>query len=404
MVTADYDSKAVSVLLGQGNGSFDQAVRFGVGNPPGSVAIGDFNGDGKSDLVTANDESDDVSVLLGQGNGRFDQAVHFGVGNSPNSVAIGDFNLDGKPDLVTTNGGSNDISLLVGQGNGSFGPAINFGGSSLPPFFPGLNSAAVGDFNLDGKPDLVTLYSMPNVVSVYLNTTQTNQPPIAQDDTVSAAQNTALHIPVATLLANDLGTDLLSITGLSSVINGVVGLSDSGTPSNTSDDSISFTPAPGFSGNASFNYSISDGMGGTSTATVTVVVGTVQNGGNGKDTLTGNEGNDVLDGGNGKDTLMGNGGNDTLRGRNGDDVLDGGLGHDTVIGGNGRDIFVLSAGAGIDTLVDFKEGTDLIGLSGGLSFSSLTFSGNTILNGTEVLAALTGVNTTTLTSSNFITV
>lgn len=117
-----------------------------------------------------------------------------------------------------------------------------------------------------------------------------------------------------------------------------------------------------------------------------------------------NEGNDVLDGGNGNDSLIGLGGNDTLIGGNGDDLLNGGLGNDTLTGGNGADRFVLAANEGSDTITDFKKGTDLIALAGGLSFGSLSFSGNNILNGSEVLATLTGVDTTTLTQSNFVTV
>ncbi|MEG4634883.1 calcium-binding protein, partial [Microcoleus sp. AR_TQ3_B6] len=93
-----------------------------------------------------------------------------------------------------------------------------------------------------------------------------------------------------------------------------------------------------------------------------------------------------------------------LIGGNGADTLMGGLGSDTLTGGNGKDIFVFASGEGIDTITDFSLGTDKIGLSGGLTFGNLSFSGNEILIGSDVLAVLTGVNTNTLTASNFVEV
>src|ERR1041385_8750923 len=72
--------------------------RFAVGAAPGSVAIADFNGDGKLDIVTANEESGDASVLLGDGGGGFSPAPGspFPAGPSPNDIAVGDFNRDGR--------------------------------------------------------------------------------------------------------------------------------------------------------------------------------------------------------------------------------------------------------------------------------------------------------------------
>ena len=91
-------------------------------------------------------------------------------------------------------------------------------------------------------------------------------------------------------------------------------------------------------------------------------------------------------------------------GGNGTDTLTGGLGTDTLTGGNGSDIFVFADGEGIDTITDFNLERDKIGLTEGLTFGNLSFSGNEILMGSEVLAVLTGVNTNTLTASNFVTV
>jgi len=78
------------VLLGTGTGSFGPATNFNVGNRPYSVTVGDFNGDGKSDLAVANAFSNNVSVLLGTGTGSFGPATNFTVGISPWSVTVGD--------------------------------------------------------------------------------------------------------------------------------------------------------------------------------------------------------------------------------------------------------------------------------------------------------------------------
>jgi len=85
-----------------------------VGNRPYSVTVGDFNGDGKSDLATANSRSTNVSVLLGTGTSSFGTATNFSVGSSPLSVTVGDFNGDGKSDLAVANRYSNNVSVLLG--------------------------------------------------------------------------------------------------------------------------------------------------------------------------------------------------------------------------------------------------------------------------------------------------
>ena len=99
------------MLLGTGTGSFVPATNFTVGISPRSVTVGDFNGDGKSDLATANRTNDNVSVLLGTGTGSFGTATNFAVGSSPYSVTVGDFNGDGKSDLATANLSSNNRPL-----------------------------------------------------------------------------------------------------------------------------------------------------------------------------------------------------------------------------------------------------------------------------------------------------
>src|SRR5215469_6335377 len=95
----------VSTVFGQTppQASFAAAVNYAVGTTPYSVAVGDFNGDGRADLAVANEGSGTVSVLLGNGDGTFQAAVNYAVGTTPGSVAVGDFNGDGKADLAVTN-------------------------------------------------------------------------------------------------------------------------------------------------------------------------------------------------------------------------------------------------------------------------------------------------------------
>src|SRR5262249_22445005 len=122
------NSNYVSVLFGNGDGSFRPKVDIPAGSSTYSVAIADLNGDGKLDLATANQTSDGtVSVLLGHGDGTFATHVDYGAGSYPNDLAIADFNGDGRPDLAVTNStgfevpGPGGVSVLLGTGAGEFG-------------------------------------------------------------------------------------------------------------------------------------------------------------------------------------------------------------------------------------------------------------------------------------------
>jgi len=79
------------------------------------VVLGDFNGDGKTDLAVTDSASDTVSILAGNGDGTFQAAVAFAVATGPKAVASADFNGDGKPDLVTANSGARDVSVLINK-------------------------------------------------------------------------------------------------------------------------------------------------------------------------------------------------------------------------------------------------------------------------------------------------
>ncbi len=156
---------ACAFPLHAGTLAFKAAVNYatGSGTFPGSVAIADVNGDGKPDLATANEHSNTVSVLLGNGNGTFQNQVAYATGDTPFSVAIADVNRDGKPDLATTNANSNTVSVLLGNGNGIFQTEVAYATGTAP------NSVVIADVNRDGKPDLATANPTSNTVSVLLN-------------------------------------------------------------------------------------------------------------------------------------------------------------------------------------------------------------------------------------------
>jgi hypothetical protein len=156
-----YPTGTVTILLGNGDGSFKNAGAYPVEINPRSVVAADFNGDGLVDLAVDNTASQTISVLLGNGDGTFQAAQDYAVGFSFH-VAVGDLNGDGICDLVAANAGSNNVSVLLGNGDGTFQAAVNYAAGSYP------FAVAIGDVNNDGIPDLVTANELGNDVSVLL--------------------------------------------------------------------------------------------------------------------------------------------------------------------------------------------------------------------------------------------
>jgi hypothetical protein len=132
------DPGSVSVLLGNGDGSFQDAVTYTAGPNPWSITTADFNGDGNLDLAVADNNGGGVSVLLGNGDGTFQDAQNYATGNSPFAVAAGDFNGDGFPDLAVANRFSNNVSILLNAADWSGGP------QALPSRFAGLSPESLG--------------------------------------------------------------------------------------------------------------------------------------------------------------------------------------------------------------------------------------------------------------------
>jgi len=431
---------------------------FGLTKVPGYIAspiLADIDGDGDLDAFVGNN---DGNKLFYHNTGSASNPVF--AAPTTNPFGLTKVGLYAAPTFADIDG-DGDLDAFVGDIGGNTFFYRNTGSANNPVFAtPPTNPFGLSNVGLSSKPTFADIDGDGDLdafvgdfsgnIFFYKNQpAPANFPPVAVDDSATTAKNTAVSIQVSTLLANDTDPDSnpLSITGISNATNGAAVLNDNGTASNTADDFIVFTPTTGFTGNGSFDYTLSDGSL-TDTGNVTVAVGTNLSGGKGDELLNGTAGNDSLSGGNGKDTLNGYAGDDTLVGGNGGDILNGGDGNellqgdDSLVGGNGKDIlnggagndilnggngkddltggtgndiltggsasdtFIFAALDGSDTITDFSDGLDYIGLSGGLTFGALSFSGSNIIvtSSNELLATLTGINTTTLTAADFLTV
>jgi len=164
LAVANEFSNTVSILLGNGDGTFKNKVDYGIGGPPTSITIGDFNGDGKPDLATSNYTSNIISVLInkGDGTGTFLSNVDYVAGVTAHSIITGDFNGDHKLDLAVGNNGSNTVSIFIGKGDGTFQNKVDYATGSGP------SSIAIGDFNADGFSDLAVANASDDNVSILL--------------------------------------------------------------------------------------------------------------------------------------------------------------------------------------------------------------------------------------------
>lgn len=461
-------SNNLAVFLGSGNGSFGSALLLSAdGLNPFSVVTGDFNRDGNADIATANFGSDTVSLLLGNGNGSFQTAQLSQVGNQPNALATADFNNDGRLDLVTANSGAgaNTVSVLLGTETG-FGSATNFRVEGTQPF-----AVATGDFDRDGNLDLISADAVSNTVSLFLgkgngdfreperffvgSTTPVavvtgdfdgdGKLDVATGNLTNSGQDISVlfgdgkgSFPrgitrsagggVGSLVTGDFNQDgHLDLAGLlSNFATMVVFLGDGDGELTRSRNTIVSGSAAGLSvadfnrdgkldlASASLNSSNASVILNKTSAVVlrstkkigevdgskeaeasitvnldrgTLVVNSspvvrvsvkgfndVQGtqvkdaitGNNGRNLLSGNNGSDALTGLDGNDVLTGGEGTDRINGGEGNDRLTGGIGSDRLIGGAGRDRFIFdhgvpfSATTGQDRIVDFEQGRDKI--------------------------------------------
>ncbi len=156
VITANAGSNTVGILAGLTGGGLGPATFYpvGAGSTPNAVVVADVNEDGRLDIVTANYGTNSVGVLLGAAGGSFAPANTYGVGaaSGPYGVAVGDVDNDGHPDIVSANYGSHTVGVLVGLGGGGFAPVSTYstGAKSYP------SSVVIADLDHDGRPDLAT--------------------------------------------------------------------------------------------------------------------------------------------------------------------------------------------------------------------------------------------------------
>lgn len=146
LATADRTAGTVTLLTGNGNSTFTTQSSFTVGQNPQIIISADFDNDGDLDIATANQGgSERVSVLIGNGAGSFDAVVNYSISEATGIVAA-DFNEDGNLDLAVGGGGSGGLSIFLGAGDGTFASAVNYSG--------GADAITAGDLNGDGHLDI----------------------------------------------------------------------------------------------------------------------------------------------------------------------------------------------------------------------------------------------------------
>ena len=161
----------VSVLLGDGDGTFQAGTSISAGGVPSAFTVSDLNGDGIPDLALANMVTDSVvggtpgvvSILLGNGDGSFKTPVNYDSGTNIAGIAAGDVTGDKVPDLIVTHFSNDDMTMMKGNGDGTFQPEQQSSTDTS------LASAEVQllDLNRDGKLDLV-MSSVDNSGAVVL--------------------------------------------------------------------------------------------------------------------------------------------------------------------------------------------------------------------------------------------
>jgi uncharacterized repeat protein (TIGR01451 family) len=162
LAVANSGNDTVTILLGNGDGTFTAGTPVTAGAGPHWLVTGDFNEDGKLDLAVVNSSSDTVSILLGNGDGTFTLNSSPSTGSGPFAIAAGDFDADGHLDLAVTNTGDGSVSILLGTGTGTFAAGTVSLVGSLPQVL------VVGDFNEDGIPDIAVANEGSSTVSVLL--------------------------------------------------------------------------------------------------------------------------------------------------------------------------------------------------------------------------------------------
>jgi hypothetical protein len=212
-----YDnSTGLSVLLGNGDATFQSPQAYSGMQSPLGIATGDFNGDKILDLAVTDYLLATVDIWQGNGDGTFTNIGQWIAGTSPGSVVVSDFNSDGNADLAVSDYGGKGIVVLPGQGNGTF-PAPQYISTGNGP-----SDLVAVDVNHDGAIDLVVVNNVDNTFSVLLNTAGTyvqlssSSNPSQAGDTVTFTATvqgsvTTTTVPTGTVIFRDGGNSLGSV-------------------------------------------------------------------------------------------------------------------------------------------------------------------------------------------------
>ncbi len=196
LAVANFSDNTISIFLGNGDGTFASGGTItGIRNPAAMVT-GDFRHTGRVDLAVLDQADGLVSILLGNGDGTFATPVNTTVGRSPSALVTGDFNADGNLDVAVTNSGSNTVAVLLGNANGTFSRRIDLGTGVGP------SAIAAGDYNGDNILDLAVTNKVDNTLTIF---------PGKGDGTFGAATNFTTDSGPTALISGNFGSTLPSL-------------------------------------------------------------------------------------------------------------------------------------------------------------------------------------------------
>lgn len=168
LVVTNKGANSISILPGNGDGTFGARTDIATGAVPISVVAADFNGDGNLDVAVANQADNTISIFLGKGDGTFSTPTLLTTGHAPTALATADFNADGHADLAVANQNDNTVSIFLGKGDGTFQARTDYPTGVAPVY------VATGDFNGDGVLDLAVANNTDDTVSILFGQTGSN--------------------------------------------------------------------------------------------------------------------------------------------------------------------------------------------------------------------------------------